>query len=339
MSSPLPSPSTDIAFLRRNGRQPACEPCRKRKVGCDHQLPICSRCKDSDIANSCTYIVRQSLKARRSKLLSIGISQQTNQPERPMSSSELEPFTPPTNDEAFLGVTSYRYAMREAQSKMVTMLLPEEEESLDQEQHESRSSGSRLMCDERTYEAAMRVVRAIPHRTLAYELLKAHKNPNDGWSRLATQWLHDSLWQTFGDSLENRSNESLSAFATQLCDNSSKALHEDFTEPKEWIESFSGRNMRWEGLGMLFTQWSFGAMALRQGPECSKYPSDNYNTYILRYKYCAWDSIEITRNTASANTLLLCLMYRQACLESNITGDDSEFDVPKEHKTERKGHE
>ncbi|KAL5876683.1 hypothetical protein ACKVWC_005849 [Pyricularia oryzae] len=42
---------------RRNGRQQACEPCRKRKLACDHSLPTCSRCKRRNAEGGCVYLV------------------------------------------------------------------------------------------------------------------------------------------------------------------------------------------------------------------------------------------------------------------------------------------
>ncbi|KAI1039662.1 hypothetical protein LB505_008338 [Fusarium chuoi] len=48
MSSPL--------VTRRNGKKQACEPCRRRKVACDHGYPICRRCrKRPNGASACHY--------------------------------------------------------------------------------------------------------------------------------------------------------------------------------------------------------------------------------------------------------------------------------------------
>lgn len=40
----------------RNGRLQACEPCRKRKVSCDHGVPICRRCRARNNAGDCVYL-------------------------------------------------------------------------------------------------------------------------------------------------------------------------------------------------------------------------------------------------------------------------------------------
>jgi hypothetical protein len=228
---------------------------------------------------------------------------------------------PLNNEESFLGITSYKYAMREAQSRLAPLLLPDETSD------EPNASGpqSSLMANDRLYDAAMRALRGVPERTLAHDLFAAYVNPNDGWCRLATHRLHCSFWETFGKYLDGeRSTKSLLQLATQLCENSLKPLYEDYSDPKDWLESFSGRNMRWEGLGILFTYWAHGASAIRQSPD---HFSGNCSMYILRYKDCAWDIIDITRNTASANSILLYLLYRQANLESIISGDDCAFET------------
>jgi len=53
MSQPQPHPER-----RRNGLRPACEPCRKAKVRCDHTstASICSRCRKRQTPDSCIFL-------------------------------------------------------------------------------------------------------------------------------------------------------------------------------------------------------------------------------------------------------------------------------------------
>jgi chromatin structure-remodeling complex subunit RSC3/30 len=44
-----------MATPRRNGQLSSCEPCRKSKLRCDHQSPICGRCLCHDQAERCFY--------------------------------------------------------------------------------------------------------------------------------------------------------------------------------------------------------------------------------------------------------------------------------------------
>lgn len=41
--------------LRRNGKQQACEPCRKGKLACDHAYPFCGRCTRRKTTARCIY--------------------------------------------------------------------------------------------------------------------------------------------------------------------------------------------------------------------------------------------------------------------------------------------
>ncbi|KAJ5215716.1 uncharacterized protein N7498_002123 [Penicillium cinerascens] len=44
-----------MAFQRRNGQLSSCEPCRKDKSRCDHQMPVCGRCAHRGQAPLCIY--------------------------------------------------------------------------------------------------------------------------------------------------------------------------------------------------------------------------------------------------------------------------------------------
>ncbi|CAD6442398.1 eb8b5430-7304-452f-80fd-fe00326a02f7-CDS [Sclerotinia trifoliorum] len=40
---------------RRNGKRPSCEPCRKGKLACGHELPVCGRCVKRGLEERCWY--------------------------------------------------------------------------------------------------------------------------------------------------------------------------------------------------------------------------------------------------------------------------------------------
>ncbi|KAL4762199.1 Zn(II)2Cys6 transcription factor [Aspergillus foveolatus] len=44
-----------MTTLRRNGRLSSCEPCRKAKLRCDHQSPVCGRCLSNGHSGRCFY--------------------------------------------------------------------------------------------------------------------------------------------------------------------------------------------------------------------------------------------------------------------------------------------
>lgn len=53
----MPPPPRDNTVLgyRRNGKQQACEPCRKGKLACDHASPFCGRCTRRKTTARCIY--------------------------------------------------------------------------------------------------------------------------------------------------------------------------------------------------------------------------------------------------------------------------------------------
>lgn len=54
--SSTPASALGTPGRRRNGRLQACEPCRKRKVSCDHAFPACRRCRARNNPNGCVYL-------------------------------------------------------------------------------------------------------------------------------------------------------------------------------------------------------------------------------------------------------------------------------------------
>lgn len=325
MSSHPDTVRSGIAPRRRNGRPQACEPCRARKVACDHRMPVCSRCKSGSNASACIYPASTQYGWRLNQNASTPLSQDSVR----QDASAPTLLTAPTH-EGYLGATSYKHAMHEAQSSISTTSPMGD---FDDAPTNSKIKGSQspIMCNARTYEAAMRILRAIPPKAQAYEISEAHVNPNDAWCRLATRRMHDSLWDTFGKELEgNRSTESLVRLATKISENSAYPLREDFTDPRLWLDSFTGTNMRWEGLGILFTHWSFGTVELGQSKRFAASGIKPFADQVVKFRDCAWDAVEITRSTASANTLLLHLLYTQECLESIISGDESKLTMQKE---------
>ncbi|XWW97678.1 hypothetical protein V2A60_005664 [Cordyceps javanica] len=55
--------------LRPNGSQAACDPCRARKVACDHARPACSRCRAKNRGNECFYSANATRKVKVSESL------------------------------------------------------------------------------------------------------------------------------------------------------------------------------------------------------------------------------------------------------------------------------
>ncbi|OAQ78064.1 N-terminal binuclear Zn cluster-containing protein [Purpureocillium lilacinum] len=263
------------------------------------------------ISNRCVYVVQNDTPARSPP--------RTRQANRQRVSRSPTPFTPQSDGtQGFLGATSYTAVLQEAQSSL-TPTPGEPSGSIDG--HDG--AVSRFSLDDRSYDTAMRVLRNVPCEEDCRFLLKWNVNPNEGWCRTATEWLIDTLWTTFGPLLRDGTPKALTQMALTLSRNSSRVLREDYTEPREWFTSFSGPNMRWESLGILFSSWALGAKAAPHSYAGEQVTSEEAQKSLCKYKECSWGCIEITRNMASANTLLQHLVCRQSIVESIVTGDSS----------------
>lgn len=338
---------------RRNGRLPACEPCRGRKVACDHRQPVCSRCQRGSLEQNCVYLIQShdppgtqstNFPARRVHTYSAAetaatrqsgsLSQQQKRQQRTQSPSPLT-MSPPDGSVGFQGVTSYEAVIQEAQN--VLPRLQQSPPSLTSDSHQpsallasrnttsNNSAGQEFRINEKTRAMAIQILRTIPDREASYKLFNITFNPNEAWSELAARWLLDSLWATFGTVLDgDRTEQSLEPMALTLCRNSSKMLREDYADPGEWFRSFSGDQLRWEALGILFGYFTMGVLSSHANGG-NILPASKTGNYATRYMASTWDCLDITRNMPCANTLLLYLMYRHSCLDTMINGEDSMY--------------
>lgn len=214
----------------------------------------------------------------------------------------------------------------------------------------------------RTLETCLAVLRRIPGEDVALSLFLKHRNPNDGWIRLAARRLVVSLHAAFGRELRSRRPADLEAMAHVISANTAQPLGEDSfqdeddgdpgeaaePEPEQepepglrgrgegqrqrprpsdserWMASFSGRRMRWEGIGVLFTYWGFAGLADHSHrPELllpGAGPGFDPRRVTLAYKEAAQLCAELCRGCAP-NSLGLYLAYKNAILESVLSGD------------------
>ncbi|KAL6903946.1 hypothetical protein GGI43DRAFT_421463 [Trichoderma evansii] len=320
---------------RRNGRPQACEPCRRRKVACDHRLPICSRCIRKSAPQSCRYLIQGQLITPA--LPSVGTRRQSadsrrhGEPAAPnpptLSPSTLEDLASPSDrNVGYLGATSFPEFYRETQKHLdyVAGLEPTRD-GLAGSNNGGMASTNTMVPDAAAFEAAFAVLRTIPDQGEAKFLYERNVNPSDAWCRLAVDRLHDSLWKTLGHFLEGeRSNEALSQMALLLFQNSSKPLREDFTDPEQWFEAFSGINFRWEGLGILFGYWTFGATSLSENgnlEQCKQLGNHNRRKLMQMFKNGTTKCADLCRLASCNNTMMVFLLHMNSLAASLISGD------------------
>lgn len=104
--------ATQRILRSRNGRPLACEPCRRRKVACDNNQPVCLRCSKRRRQDDCVYATSAAdltNVARPSAAEGLGSSERVYRVRRPASSS-LHPRAPNHGRRAVTGAEIDRLA-------------------------------------------------------------------------------------------------------------------------------------------------------------------------------------------------------------------------------------
>jgi len=136
----------------------------------------------------------------------------------------------------------------------------------------------------------------------------------------------ESLWKTFGSLLLDRREGNLEELSGHLCRNHGVTVREDATDTNVWLQSFTGENLQWEAMGILFTFWAFGVLASPvEDPIFMR--SDGTmrgrREVVTQLKNCASSCIELYGNDSadSGNTLLVYLMYKRNLLDAVLETD------------------
>ena len=280
---------------------------------------MCSRCRRGNIADACVYLVeRNPLKntppPTPPKPTPSAVKRQDSD-EGSHEALATGLSAEPDRNVGYLGATNYSAVFMDSPGIMV---------------YEPCQSGEPYAMSPRTCElaAAKAILRLIPDRASSSALFRCYSRPNDGWNLLAAQILNESVWITYDSILEEdkRPAEGLEHMANTLFRNSSTKFQENHTDPIEWLRSFSGPNLRWESLGMLFTYWALAAKSLREASEQRETEflrKMDRRELVLKYRAGASMCLDLTRRVASPNTLMACLLHKYSIVESIISGDAS----------------
>ncbi|KAF5981912.1 transcription factor [Fusarium coicis] len=323
MSSPL--------VTRRNGKKQACEPCRLRKVACDHGYPICRRCrKRPNGASACYYAVpEQAATASR-----VRPSQRRVSEASALSSEVAAPVAQTRNfgpddglwsspaarpPQGFFGPTSFPAAYQEteaslaAQGPLVTEICPPSPTmSAPPSVAEIQSI---VDMDQGASQLAIKVLQALPEK-LSIHVSKPKASLDEDWLDGIGDRLLTSTWQTFGSHLSDRANTAkLREMGSRICINTRKTLREDQDDPTEWIQSFSGENLRWETVGVIFLYTALSELSATSNEDSKR---------IIRQctEYCA-SCITLANMGGSSGTLMLFLVYKRSVLHSWMHGETS----------------
>ncbi|KAI0973756.1 hypothetical protein F4678DRAFT_486918 [Xylaria arbuscula] len=318
-------------LLRRpNGRPQACEPCRKRKVACDHSQPVCNRCRKRRQADDCVYLVsgipRTPSTARRPPLSpsysassAVHLPPTTNAPGTPEVRSPDGQGSRYTAS-GYLGFTSFSAVYEETQNSLSRLQGSQATPSESENYSPETSAPDDFTLSARTREACLFVLQNVPEPSRGKFCLRG--SPCEAWYYYFLEQVMGSFYEAFGHYFgPRRSEKSLEELAVILCKNTALPFSDDDDiPPSQWISQFSGTNTRWEALGLIFGFWDFSvnSITIVKNPNHDEYGRPSQTT-----KKCVDSCVELCNEFSPANSMLLFLTLKRLVMETVLHGDMS----------------
>jgi hypothetical protein len=304
-----------LSLVRRlpNGRLQACDPCRRQKLSCNHGSP-CQRCSRKKNPLKCTYgqpyaasdaAVRR---ARKSTLRSDASPVPSVPVEKPNGPGKHNAAHRPSSlavAVGYLGSTSFEAVLEETAASL--SLLGAAHNS-NVAEHENPMPD--LLADSPTFirELCLCVLRELPSPSEGLRLFRTSVPTTNSWQHIAACFFLRGLYATWGDYLTSkRTDVQLEEMARAVCFNTSREVRDDIRDPSRWLKQFTGSNLRWDTLGLLFYYWL---------------PAED--TCLPRSREQMGRCIRICREFVNRPTIWLQYVYsKRAALESMYTGDAS----------------
>lgn len=270
---------------RRNGLLASCDPCRKRKIGCDHRKPICKRCERRGQTARCIY--------------------------QPTPTTE----TGPRASLSSTGRSTSRGLLREAgvkaQSNPSPVLQPASPAPTDAEQRVRQVKD--VLRHLRHFDRIHQLLRdyyasnqgPIVPGVIVFAILEAARNST-------------SLWQAISSS---ESDDTLLLSAAQQTISITKCAIE--ITPKTTVAAFCAslcsESIRLEALGIVC---SVAARACKFATRRNDFSQDDFINDLYG---CSLECRRLSREIATMNDALLWLTYENVILTTYMHGDSSEY--------------
>jgi len=329
MPSPAASHSAASIRKRRNGLTPACEPCRKAKVRCDSSPlgTLCSRCRKRKTSEKCIFLeapmTRQYREVSNAPGASLPPPKSSSLPRNGSTalspSSAIGSFNGSISRKAagpsgFLGQTSF--------SATIHVHDGDDDESCD----ECENSNSIYAMDPAEVTMGLNVLRVLPGYDDCQTVLKKYlEGPCEvGFLKPSIQNVLDSLFVTYGSRLkEPRTDSELEEMSEAITRKSVEVLVLSDSAPG-WIAAFSGKNTRWESMGILLAALASGVLAVHDREFMRLGLSSRFTEKkkaVLAIKEGVELCLELCRH--NLNTLICHLLYKNLLLETVLHGDSS----------------
>ena len=175
----------------------------------------------------------------------------------------------------------------------------------------------------------VRILHRYPDRTICDRLVDRYFDMADvTFPEPTIRYCHESIWSTYGSYLkEPRTDGRLSIVSSELCKNAMKPLPAS-SSTKEWTESFSGHNLRWEIVGSLFIIYGITIVTIADWDPLFVASKDraewNKRQSAEQSRECAEACLALCNDTDSVNDFVIALMSAAFVLQSFHEGDASQ---------------
>lgn len=178
----------------------------------------------------------------------------------------------------------------------------------------------------------IRILQRFPEKALCEKLIARYFDVCDVMlPESVVHHVHKSMWSTFGKCLNeprNTKTDGLSAMSKELCKTAMIPLGQA-NSTQDWMESFSGRNLRWEIIGNLFTLFGLSVMTMADwdplfATACDGNPC-NKRQYGEAMRECAEACLCLCNDVDAINDFVVSLMSAVYCLQSFYEGDASKL--------------
>ena len=174
-----------------------------------------------------------------------------------------------------------------------------------------------------------RILGQLPSRDVCQHLIKAHYWPTSPIPHhVLTEYIFTSTWSVYGTYLEEpRDPRELATLAKKVFLNEQVPLQPSESSIK-YLESFTGQNLRWESIGLMFTFFGIAALALNDRDKLfttQPVEKNNRKKFAICMKQCSEACMVLCDHTDTINDIVLCLLSRLMTLQSIVDGDTSEL--------------
>ncbi|KAF2452757.1 hypothetical protein BDY21DRAFT_294145 [Lineolata rhizophorae] len=316
-------------MFRRNGKPKSCEPCRISKIRCDHTSPTCLKCSSRGMVDRCYYHAAPMTKPRTKEQKRAVISPMTPSDTPSVEWEQLAPGpignqTQPgeTVHSGYLGATSYASIFQEDMYDRLRLNA--------QLAHipNSTAEGVDPYASYRFEVEAKIIARLFPH-SLLESLVKAYYDRgvfNISIAPLVIPAI-PKVWDYIDRQLEKHGGRIDFSLPRKLNENTARPFKvPPDTSPSDFLHLFTGENLRWEFIGLIFALAGVGALACRE-PEAN-FTVDGgrqlpRNEFVGETITAAEVCLDIFRRHGETNDLSIMLVKQLTYTESNYYGDSN----------------